>query len=35
MLRAAKAIDRKDGQRTLARLVEISTAEEFVTGAGA
>jgi anthranilate phosphoribosyltransferase len=35
MLRAAKAIDRKDARRTLARLVEISTAEEFVTGAGA
>jgi anthranilate phosphoribosyltransferase len=35
MLRAARAIDRKDAQRTLERLVSISTAEEFGAGAGA
>jgi anthranilate phosphoribosyltransferase len=35
MLRAARAIDRKDAQRTLERLVSISTAEEFAAGASA
>jgi anthranilate phosphoribosyltransferase len=32
MLRAARAIDRKDARRTLDRLVSVSTAEEFAAG---
>ncbi len=35
MLRAARAIDRGDARQVLDRLVSISTAEEFSTGAGA
>jgi anthranilate phosphoribosyltransferase len=35
MLRAARALDRRDAQRTLERLVSVSTAEEFAAGAGA
>jgi anthranilate phosphoribosyltransferase len=34
MLRAARAIDRKDARKTLDQLVSISTAEEFAAGAG-
>jgi anthranilate phosphoribosyltransferase len=34
MLRAARAIDRRDARRALERLVAISTAEEFAAGAG-
>jgi anthranilate phosphoribosyltransferase len=35
MLLAARAIDRRDARKTLARLVSISTAEEFAAEAGA
>jgi anthranilate phosphoribosyltransferase len=35
ILRASRAIDRGDARRTLEQIVAISTAEEFVAGAGA
>jgi anthranilate phosphoribosyltransferase len=35
ILRASRAIDRGDARRALDQLVAISTAEEFVAGAGA
>jgi anthranilate phosphoribosyltransferase len=35
ILKASRAIDRGDAKRTLDRLISISTAEEFASGAGA
>jgi len=35
ILKASRAIDRGDAKRTLERLIAISTAEEFASGASA